>query len=335
MVGDSLNIFDKVRNLLLKIFNKEFLIFLFFLALSGLFWLSNTLDDTYEKEIPIDIRLTGIPKNVVLTSEVDSTIRVTIKDKGYILAMYLFSKEIRPLTFDFSTYRNLNNSGEITIAEIQKLLGQQLYSSTKITAVKSNNLSFTFNYGQHKKVSVKISGMAIPAEGYFLTRVQFTPDSVTVYAEKELLDSIREAYTESQEILNFTEMKELNVNLRKIKNAKFVPNTVKMQLYPDVLIEETVEVPIKAINVPEDKVMRVFPGKIKVVFAAGTARVKAMPKNIETQQILPDGFTAVVDYKEVENGTSDKCRVYLRATPNGIRNARPVADKVDYLIEQR
>ena len=59
-----------------KLINKEFLVFLFFLLLSGLFWLTNVLDEPYEEEFTVDLRLAGIPKNVVLTGEVDSVVKV-------------------------------------------------------------------------------------------------------------------------------------------------------------------------------------------------------------------------------------------------------------------
>ena len=39
---------EKVRNLLLRILNKQFLIFLFFLILSSVFWLIMTLNETYK-----------------------------------------------------------------------------------------------------------------------------------------------------------------------------------------------------------------------------------------------------------------------------------------------
>lgn len=162
MVGRPLHTFSIIRNLLSKLFNKEFLVFLFFLILSGLFWLTNALDDPYEKEIEVDLRLAGIPKNVVLTSEVDSVIRVTVRDKGYVIGLYLFRKQLHPLFFDFSTFSGQNNTGEIPVSEIQKQLSQQLYTSTKILSVKADNLSFSFNYGQRKKIPVNMLGVAAP-----------------------------------------------------------------------------------------------------------------------------------------------------------------------------
>jgi len=94
-------------------------------------------------------------------------------------------------------------------------------------------------------------------------------------------------------------------------------------------------VPIYAINVPADKTMRIFPSKVKIKFAVGAQRLRSMPKNIETRELLPEGFKAVVDYNEVADHKADKCHVYLQAAPNGIRNAHPVVNVVDYLIEQK
>lgn len=336
MVGNSLNIFQKIRKFLLKIINKDFLIFLCFLFLSGFFWLSLTFQETYEREINVSLRLTDVPRNVVLTSEIDSTIRVVIKDKGYILAPYTLDEElIRPLTFDFKQHNKQSNSGEVSLAEIQKLLSQQLTSSTKILSIKANNLTYTFNYGQRKKVPVELSGNVTPAEGYYLSYVRFTPDSVWVYAEEELLNRIATVQTEHQEISDFAKEYEQSATLRRIKNAKIVPNVVTMRLFPDILIEESVEVPIEAINVPEDKVMRIFPGKAKVVFAAGAKRVKDMRSKYGDSQLIPTGFKVVADYNTTQGGKTDKCRIALRSAPNGIRNAQLTFGFVDYLIEQR
>ena len=63
--------------------NKQFLIFLFFLFLSGMFWLMMTLNETYEKEICVPVRLVGQPKTVVVTTEMVDTVKVMVRDKGY------------------------------------------------------------------------------------------------------------------------------------------------------------------------------------------------------------------------------------------------------------
>ena len=75
----------KIRGFLFTLVNKEFLIFLFFLLLSGIFWLLMTLNETYEMEFKIPVKVVNIPKNVVLTSDETDTAKVTLRDKGLVL----------------------------------------------------------------------------------------------------------------------------------------------------------------------------------------------------------------------------------------------------------
>ena len=74
-----------VRNFLFSQANREFLIFLFFLALSGVFWLLMTLNETYEKEVVVPVHITGVPSDVMLTSDEVDTIRITVRDRGILL----------------------------------------------------------------------------------------------------------------------------------------------------------------------------------------------------------------------------------------------------------
>ena len=331
----SLHTFSTFRNFLLRIFNKEFLIFLFFLVLSGGFWLIMTLNETYEREFSIPFRMTDVPRNVVITSEPDSVVRFTVRDKGYMIAFYELDNTFHPIYADYRLYSDGQSKGQIPVGDIQRQIYPQLSKSSKITMVKNGKFSFSFNFGRHKKVPVRLLGTVSPGDNYYLARVDFTPDSVQVYVARNVLDSIQTVYTERQQITNFTDVKELTVDLRKFTNAKCVPSTVKMKLYPDVLTEESVEIPIEAINMPNNKVMRTFPSKVKVNFVVGAYRMRSMPKNAETKELLPVGFRAVVNYEDVQKSHSEKCPIYILSSPNGVRNVRPAINTVDYLIEQR
>ena len=75
------NILKAVRNFLFSSLNKEFLIFLFFLALSGCFWLMMTLNETMEREYDIPVHLVGTPRNAVITGDLPDTVHVTVRDE--------------------------------------------------------------------------------------------------------------------------------------------------------------------------------------------------------------------------------------------------------------
>ena len=305
--------------------NRDFLVFLFFLGLSGIFWLSLTLNDTYEREFSIPVSVVDIPKNAVLTSDEVDTVKMTIRDKGIILVAYQYGDYLKRLRIPFKNYTRNNGSGSVPAAELQKLVYQQLVSSSKITACKPDKLEFFYNYGTNKKVPVRWSGRVIPEELYFISRVDYLPDSVTVYASDEKLDSINMVYTETLNYANFRDTLTISCNLAKIKGVKIVPEKVKINFYTDVLTEENIEgVPIQGINLPDGKALRTFPAKVAVSFVTGV--------NV-FRNLTSDDFTVVADYNEIKRHPSEKCRITLKNVPQGISRARLDVTLVDYLIE--
>ena len=305
--------------------NRDFLVFLFFLGLSGIFWLSLTLNETYEREFSIPVSVVDIPKNAVLTSDEVDTIKMTIRDKGIVLVAYQYGDYLNRLRIPFKNYTRNNGSGSVPASELQKLVYQNLVSSSKITACKPDKLEFFYNYGTHKKVPVRWSGRVIPEELYFISRVDYSPDSVTVYASDEKLDSINIIYTETLNYANFRDTLTITCQLAKLKGVKVVPDRVKINFYTDVLTEENIEgVPIQGINLPEGKVLRTFPAKVTVSFVTGVSVFR---------NLRPEDFTIVADYNEIKRHPSEKCRITLKNVPPGISRARLDVTLVDYLIE--
>ena len=276
--------------------NKDLLVFLFFLGLSGIFWLSLTLNETYEHEFAIPVSVVDIPKNAVLTSDEVDTVKMTIRDKGIVLMAYQYGDYLKRLRVPFKNYTRNNGSGSVPASELQKLLYQNLVSSSKIISSKPEKLEFFYNYGTNKKVPVRWSGRVIPEELYFISRVDYSPDSVTVYASDDKLDSINIIYTEALNYANFRDTLSITCQLAKLKGVKVVPDKVKINFYTDVLTEENIEgIPIQGINLPAGKVLRTFPAKVTVSFVTGV--------NV-FRNLRPEDFTVVADYNEIQRHPS-------------------------------
>ena len=307
--------------------SKEFLIFLFFLALSGIFWLSLTLNETYEREFSVPVSVVGVPKNAVLTSDEVDTVRVTIRDKGIMLVFYKYGDALKHIELPFRNYTQNNGTGQIPASEIQKRIYQNLVSSSKITAIKPEKMEFFYNYGTKKQVPVRWSGRVIPEELYFISKVSYEPDSVTIYASQEKLDSINMVYTEQLNYANFRDTLIVDCNLAKLKGVKTVPDHIRIKFFTDVLTEERISnIPIVGINMPEGKVLRTFPAKTSVSFVAGVSVYR---------NLKPEDFTVIVDYDEIRRNPSEKCHVYLKNVPSGISRAKLETIMVDYLIESQ
>ena len=307
--------------------NKEFLIFLFFLALSGAFWLSLTLNDTYEQEFAIPVAVVDIPKNAVLTSDEVDTVKMTIRDKGIFLISYYYGDYLKNIRIHFRSHSHNNGTGTIAAQELQKIVYSRLFSSSKILSTKPDKLEFYYSYGTKKKVPVRWSGRVIPEELYFISRVEYSPDSVTIYASEEKLDSINMVYTEQLNYANFRDTLSVNCRLSKIKSVKMVPDHVQVNFFTDVLTEERIEgIPVQGINMPEGKTLRTFPAKVAVNFVTGV--------NVY-RNLRPQDFTVVVDYNDIKKNPSEKCDIHLRDVPSGISRARLETTQVDYLIESQ
>jgi hypothetical protein len=173
---------------------------------------------------------------------------------------------------------------------------------------------------------VRWAGRVIPEQLYFISHVQYMPDSVDIYSSREKLDSIKVIYTEALNYAGFRDTLIVDCKLSHQKDVKVVPENIRIGFYTDVLTEESIDgVPIKAINMPEGKVLRTFPPKVKIRFITGVSQFRTL---------RPEDFIVIADYKEISQHPSEKCNIYLKTVPHGISRATLETKKVDYLIEE-
>lgn len=319
------SLYTTIRDFLFSNVNKQFLVFLFFLGLAGVFWLTITLNETYERELKVPVQVVGVPKNVVLTSPTVDTIRATVRDKGWVIVSYLFGERMPAISFNYKNYDRGNGAGIISNSDIKRLLDQQLEISTTITSVKPERLEFFYNNGERKRVPVRWTGRVIPEHLYYISQVNYWPDSVDVYTSPEKLDSIRVVYTEPLNYVGFRDTLTVGSRLSHANDVKVVPERVQIEFYTDVLTEESIDgVPVQCLNMPVGKVLRTFPAKVKVRFVAGASRIRLF---------RPEDFIVVADYREIYQNPSDKCNLYLQSAPHGVSRATLETKQVDYLIE--
>lgn len=316
-----------ISNFLFSRANRELLIFLFFFIIAGIFWLLTSLNETYEEEVKIVAQYVNVPKNVVLTSPETDTLRVNVSDRGINLVGYVYSQNRHVVKIDYARYTHGNGNGIVSGSDLQKLVVKELPTSAKLISIKPDKLTFHYNNGERKRVPVRIRGQIVPEKIYFISDTIIKPDSITIYASKEKLDSINYIYTEPLNYSNFQDTLKLTTRLQSLAEVKVVPSTVELCFATDILTEEFIDnIPIVGINMPEGKRLRTFPAKITVYFVTGM-------KNY--QGLKPDDFKVVADYNEFSNSTLPKCNIYLRDLPPNISRARLNTTQVDYLIEEK
>ena len=323
-MGDK-NLLQTIKDFLFSNVNKQFVIFMFFVTLSAIFWFILTMNETYEKEIKIPVHITNVPRNVVLTSTNVDTVRATIRDKGWTIFSYLYGDYNANIRLDFRYYDRGNGGGVIPSSELKRNIEQRIESSSKVTGIKPERLEFFYNNGEHKRVPVQWTGRVIPEQLYFISNVSYEPDSVDIYASREKLDSIRIIYSEPLNCVGFRDSLSIVCKLAHPVDIKVAPERIHVKFHTDVLTEEGIDVPVKCINLPEGKTLRTFPSKVRVNFVAGVSQILDLKAN---------DFSVIADYNEILQKPSDKCNIYLRNVPRGISRATLSTKQVDYLVEE-
>ena len=320
-----LELSEKIKNFLLSDKSREFLIFLFFFFIAGGFWLLQTLNSDYEAEFSIPVRLKGVPNNVVITSEPSSELRVKVKDRGTVLLNYMLGKSFFPVNLDFADYSGRDNHVRIYASEFEKKIMSQLNVSTRLLSVKPDTLEYIYSTGKSKQVPVKMRGTVTASRQYYISDTIYSPDSVLVYAPVAILDTITAAYTQKVNFENVMDTLKQRIALAGVKGAKFVPGAIDLTLPVDIYTEKTVEVLLRGINFPADKVLRAFPSKVQVTFQVGLSRFR---------EVNASDFVVNVSYEELLKLGTDKYTVKLKSLPRGVSHVRIHPEQVDFLIEQ-
>lgn len=312
------------RKLLARVWNKQFLKFLFFVALSTCFWLFQNLSSYYEQEFEVPVKLTNVPEKAVITTPPPESLRVMIKDHGSVLLQYRYFTDFTPVTIDFAQYDQRSGHVAVLTRELIKQVSKQLYSSSRISSYRPDTLEYFYNYGSCRRVPVRLQGRITASGQMRVSGISVKPDSVSIYASDNVLDTVTAAYTTALNIGSVGQDTALSVPIRGIRGAKFVPSQVNTKVYVDMITEKTVQVPVEMVNFPATKILRTFPQKVNVTFQLGAAKYNS---------INADNFVIVVSYDELVNNTTGKFRPKLKTIPSGASHVRITPGEVEFIIE--
>lgn len=317
---------SKIKNFLFSKKGKEFLVFLFFVCLAGLFWLLQTLNEDYEKELNIGLEFTNVPSNVVITSDIPSEIKVTVKDKGFVLLSYSYGNTPSPVRINFDDYKNKGTSFRISSAEIRRQVIEKLQASTVLISIKPDNYDVVYTRGKAKRLPVRFAGDISAKQQYDVTNIHFNPDTITVYAPQNRLDTMQCVYISPVSYQELTDTLKVETELAHMSNVKTIPNKVNMEICVSQLTQKSLEVPIVPINVPEGKILRTFPAKVTVTFQTVLANYN---------RIKAEDFLIQVDYSEVQQSADSHCTPKLIGHPRSIKHVGLWPKEIDYLIEDK
>lgn len=312
------------RSIRLLTINRDIFGFLIFLCIAIAFWFAQTFKDRTTASIDYELKMVNVPRNIIFTSEVPKNISVTLSGRGFSILQYVMQKTKRQIKVDYADLVKVG--GVVTIDNYiwRKALSKELPADITFAAVTPSTVEIYYSHGDHKQVPVVFGGKIRTTEQHILCGLDIKPQYVDIYAPLPQFDTIQAVYTQPIVMNELADTLTMQVALQNITGVKMVPDSVSIQACVDLLTSKTLKVPIYCENIPTNKTLRTFPLMAEVSF-----QVSATMFN----QIMPDNFIIVVDYKSI--GASDtKCRLQTRQIPEGIYNLKVSPAMVDYVIEQ-
>lgn len=311
------------RRLRLVKINRNLLVYFIFFIVSVGFWCLQTLKETKSQVLDFTYEITGVPKNVVFTSDLPNVIKVTAEGRGFDF-LDLYSTKKNHIIIPFDVFQRKQGRATTDPTFIRRLIQKKLGGSIELVSCTPNIMDTYYSTGKKKRVPVVFGGKVQVGIQHVLGHINIKPDSVDIYAPHSLYDNIDCVYTDNPFYRHVEDTINTRLALKHIQGVKIIPDSVKVQICVDLYTEKKVAVPIYCENCPSNKLVRTFPIKADVTFHVSTTMYN---------KITEKDFLIVVDYNDIMQNPS-KCKLQLRNHPKGVSHIHITPEEVEYVIEQ-
>lgn len=309
------------------LFSRDALIFLFFLICSSLFWFTITLNKTYELNVNVPIEYINVPPEIEFTTELPENFNVKLKDKGTSMITYQY-KSFDPVIIDFNEYSVYSNSKSWAIPTtslLEDAIKLQISQSTLILDHYPDEIVIEKKLLDSKRVQVKtLLDLNFKKQYFLCDKIITSPDSVTLYGYKEILDTLNCIYTKKYTSDELKDTLNVTLPLNTPNHCKAKPNKIDITAPVEFYTECDIDLSIRIKNLPENIVVKTIPEKLNVSFLVGLSKYK---------EIRPSDFILSLDYEVLRKSDSDSEIVTLESYPSYIRQPYLKNNKVKWLIE--
>lgn len=308
-----------------NIFQNSNKVFLFILISTTLIWFILKLSKTYTDVIEIKYQLKDLPKNQVIEQTEDDYIKVQIEAKGAKLIRYhLFGKTIE---IDFDELKKVNNAYLLTTERMKSIMQREIDLPNENFDIKTKDINFTTYQLHSKKVGINPNIKIDFATGYdSVSGFSFTPDSLTIYGNKKILDTINEVSTLTKVLKNVKESQDdkVKIDIEALNIHDISQNEISYKLEVAKFTEKKIQLPIEVINVPDDVEVSIFPKEIQISFEVELKHYEAFT--------LKD-FRLICDFKNRKKD-DDVLTPKLAMKPKNIKKIKLNTSRVNYLIRE-
>ena len=301
---------------------RSILTFAVFVAISAMFWLILTLNDSVQDGCMVNVRISNKPDSVTFISEVPKTIHVEVRDKGSSIMRSMWMKTP---TVNLN-FRELADKGQLICSrsDMMAALKETFGNTATIVSSSLDSLRLLYTDRPGKSLPVVVAVKANAHAGFFVSgHPSSEPSRVTAFGPREIIDTLTRVFTKSYVESDLSESRSFNADLRSIQGVRLIPGSVHVKVNVEPLVAKEDIVTVVAENVPNDENLLLFPSNVRVSYYVPMSEFDDDRKAVRV----------VVDYNDVAAHMGE--RIPLRLEPiKGVNavNPRLHSDSVEYTL---
>jgi len=296
--------------------------FISFVAISFVIWFFKKFSKEYQEEIKMKIELVDIPRSFIISSVSDSILNLNLKATGFQFLYYYFLDNTIQISFQKAIYTD--NIGQLEIASEFNKLQDQLLGDTQILSFFPSKIEITYQSKSSKKVPIVFPKINLDV-GYAVTKINLEPDSIIVTGPKNILADIIHVNlkykNESPIKSNFSQ--KLPIKLRE-NELSYNFTEVNVEVLVDLYSEKILNIPILVSNFPKNKVLKLFPSQVELVFSSSIINLK---------KIKASDFQVGFNYDSIDK-EKNTAKIKLLKSPLSASSVRLDPQDVFFLIRE-
>lgn len=302
-------------------------IFIVCLLIATLSWVLIKLSAIYTVTYNFNLNYVGLPVDKNITSIADSTVNISFTDKGFtLLKLDLFSnmKQMRIKVSEYSMINEKDDFFQISTTDVKKNLSKEIGIHADNILFSKPYLGFVMESLFTKKVLVtEIYTVQLREQYELYGGVLVSPQKIKVFGPKNILDTLKNVYTESANIFSIDSVQSINSSLRNPLPGilRFEPEVVNLKFRVEKFTESSLESPVD-IGAIKDEIS-IFPKTVKISF-------KIAQKDFNN--INPGLFSVIPETEGINLATVNKLKLKISKKPAFIRDEWLAPSEVEFLI---
>lgn len=305
--------------------------FLVALVISAFLWLVTALNNPSNSyvELTIPVKYENLTGEYAFEKEPPKEIRVQLEANGLSLLRYTFHPHGDTISH-FVTKDDIKNKRfEVSESLMMQRVQQSIGGNSPIKWVAPSSISIPFYRRSSKSVPIRHRFLTDVKSGYLLHPIVVEPAFVKIYGTRAVLDTVEQIVTEEVRLKNISQSQDLTVALLSPEGVTLGNDSVRAKIEVEELTQQTFEVPIKVINLPEGIHLRPLPAQVEVQIV--------IPSSSYNRYKAVD-FVPIVDYNDVIHSQGDSIsqllNVEMEQIPELVDRYKVTPSRVQYIVER-